>query len=35
MGKHVNKGIPNIICWVTIIVLIILSGIMLVTSIIG
>ncbi len=35
MGKYVNKGLPNIIGWVTIIVLIILSIIMLVTSFIG
>ncbi len=34
MGKHVNKGLGNIIGWVTIIILIILSGMMLVTSLI-
>jgi Mn2+/Fe2+ NRAMP family transporter len=35
MGRHVNKGLGNIIGWVTIILLIILSAIMLVTSLIG
>jgi len=32
MGKHVNKGLGNVIGWITIIILIILSGMMLVTS---
>lgn len=33
MGKHVNKGFGNIVCWTTIIILVVLSLIMLVTSI--
>jgi Mn2+ and Fe2+ transporters of the NRAMP family len=35
MGKYVNKGLGNIIGWVTIILLIILSALMLVTSLIN